>query len=110
MTEDGKLMIETIRVLRHRLEQQAQECSISANSWDGSASLLRFVEGVLQRLPSLDALETGDIDAYLTTELEELANLVIALFPTEGFEELATFLRPDAGEDRGGERGANRFH
>ena len=56
--------------------------------------MLRFVEAVLQRLPTPHDLETGSIDARFTTELEHLAQMVVDLFPTDSFEELATFLAP----------------
>jgi hypothetical protein len=84
-----------------RLEEKAQEESIPANSWDGYAVILRFVEGVLQRLPTTVDLETCNIDARFTAELGYLARLVVDLFPTDSFEELATFFVPEAQEKEG---------
>ncbi len=92
-------MSEALAALRHRLKQKALASSITpANSWEGYALILRFAEGVLHRLPTLEELETCDIDATLTTELEELARLVVDLFPRDSFEELATFLVTDEEE------------
>lgn len=87
-------MSEALLAVVQRLEQKAKEYGIPANSWDGYAVILRFIAGTLQRLPALNDLEACDIDAHFATELGHLAHLVIDLFPTDSFEELATFLIP----------------
>lgn len=87
-------MMEALRATIQRLEQKAQEHETLRNSWEGYAIMLRFVEAVLQRLPTPHDLEAGSIDARFTIELEHLAQMVVDLFPTDSFEELATFLAP----------------
>lgn len=93
-------MSDVLRAIIQRLEQKAQEHGTLRNSWEGYAVLLCFVEAVLQRLPTPHELEAGSIDVPFTTELEHLAQLVVDLFPTDSFEELATFLTPASKKER----------
>src|SRR5579885_1331077 len=63
------------------------------HSWEGYGIVLRFVTDVLAGVPTLEALEScSDIDPLFGTTLQRLAQLVADLFPTDPFEELATFL------------------
>lgn len=70
------------------MERRAQP----GNSWSGYAMFLRYLERVQRRLPTLEELERCDIDTVLTTELEHLAVMLADIFPTEGYEELYSYL------------------
>ncbi len=79
--------------LFQHLEQMAHACGMPHNSWEGYGIVLRFVTDVLAGVPTLEALEScSDIDLLFGTTLQRLAQLVADLFPTDPFEELATFL------------------
>lgn len=70
------------------VEQKSQ----LGNSWSGYAIFLRYLDQAQRRVLSLEDLDGCDIDAVLTTELERLAVMLAEIFPTEGYEELYSYL------------------
>ncbi len=84
------------------LEKRAREDCIPSNSWEGYLIFLRFLSEALGRVPTVDQLETCDIDQIFGNELERLAQMVAKLFKREPFEELSTFLRVPPQEDEKG--------
>lgn len=64
-------------------------------SWEGYAQFLSYWSEAQQRIPTLAVLQNFDrdaIDALLVREIEELAALVLKIFPLGGFRELENYL------------------
>lgn len=92
-------MSDTILELLPYLEQKAGACTYPENSWEGYALLLRYWQGLAQRIPGLSELCRYDesmLDRIFGTEMEHPASLVSEIFPAGGFEELSMYLKTAA--------------
>jgi hypothetical protein len=74
------------------LLQALNERAEPKNSWEGYSSILQYLQGAAQRVPTQEDLESIDIDHYFSIELHYIAALVHGIFTEEGFEELESYL------------------
>lgn len=78
--------------MRELLALVAQR-SRPGNSWEAYAIFLLYLERAQRRLPSRAELaDCDDIEAILAIELEHIAVMLDDIFPTEGYEELYSYL------------------
>ena len=79
------------------LQRKSHEYGFPDNSWEGYAQILRYVNEVAARVPSVAALaatdENGMTDLF-GSELDQLGEIVMLLFKRGGLEEFTYYL-PD---------------
>ena len=74
------------------LLRQVDQRAEPKNSWEGYATVLRYLDGACQRNLARGPLDLHDIDAVFTVEMGYMAQLVATLFVGEGFEEFESYL------------------
>lgn len=80
----------------HVLEEKGREYGTEQNSFEGYATFLCYFKEAVARLTRVGdpvALDIGDADRLLVTEMEELACLVMKIFPQGGFEEFSSYFQ-----------------
>jgi hypothetical protein len=62
------------------------------NSWEGYATVLRYLQNAVLRVPTQAMIEQSDIDRIFSIELHYIAALVSDIFSGEGMDELESYL------------------